>query len=100
MEKILTYSALFFYVVNYLVGWLLYLKIITMKKITHQILFAAIIINLILILILVNLSLFGKMLILFSLLFMAILPLGKKGGVYHRVVSTLGLIFYAIFILV
>jgi hypothetical protein len=71
-----------------------------MKKITHQVLFAAIIINLILLLIFLNLSLFGRMLILFSLFFMAMLPFGKKGGIHHRVVSTLGLIFYLIFIFV
>ncbi|MBX7044501.1 MAG: hypothetical protein K1X86_01585 [Ignavibacteria bacterium] len=94
MEKLLTYSALSLYIINYLVGWLLYIKVIMMKKITHQILYALIIINLAALFFFAELTLFGKMVILFSLFFMAMLPLGKKGGVYHIITSTLGLIFY------
>lgn len=100
LQKLLTYTALFFYTLNYLIGWLLYFKVITMKKITHQILFALIIINLLVLFFFAELTLFGKMLILFSLFFMAMLPLGRKGGVYHIIVSTLGLIFYTVYFFV
>ncbi|MBS1516426.1 MAG: hypothetical protein JSS63_15445 [Bacteroidetes bacterium] len=100
MEKLLTYSALSLYIINYLVGWLLYFKFITMKKITHQILYALIIINLTVLFFFAELTLFGKMVILFSLFFMAMLPLGKKGGVYHIITSTLGLIFFLIYFFV
>jgi len=95
LENFFTYSALFFYLANYLVGWLLFTKVISMKKITHQVLFAAIIINLTLILFVYNFS--GHL--LFSVLCMLVLPFGKKGGMYHRIVSSVGLLAYVIYFL-
>lgn len=87
-------SCLIIYLINYTIGWLLYLKIITMSKRTHQIFFAAIIINLLVILFFQKLSLTGIIFCASSLATMLILPLGKKGGVYHRVVSTAGLLLF------
>ena len=72
----------------------MHFKIISMSKKTHQIFFAAIIINLILILVLVNLSQIKFIMFTLSLFAMLILPLGIKGGVYHRMISSAGLIFY------
>jgi hypothetical protein len=90
----LFWSGLLIYLVNYSIGWLLYFKIISMTKRTHQIFYSLIIINLLLLLVFVQFFSTRFFLVLASLLFMLILPLGKKGGVYHRVVSTVGLLCF------
>ena len=87
-------SGLVIYLVNYAVGWLLYFKVISMNKSTHQVFYSLIIINLILLL--VSLQFFSNrfLLVLASLVLMFILPFGKKGGVNHIIVSTAGILCY------
>ncbi|MDZ4711538.1 MAG: hypothetical protein SGI89_04350 [bacterium] len=85
-------TGLIIYLINYLIGWLLYFKIITMKTKVHQIFFSAIII----ILLMNILFLEGKQVYfcLASLVCMIALPFGRKGGIYHQALSTTGLILY------
>lgn len=90
----LLYSGSVVYLINYIIGWLLHFKIISMSRITHRIFFAAIIINLVLILLFSKLNVFSAVTCLLSLALMLILPFGRKGGIYHRVISTLGLLLY------
>jgi hypothetical protein len=87
-------SGLVIYLVNYAVGWLLYFKVISMKKLTHQIFYTLIILNLLLILLSVQFFSTRFFLVIASLILMFILPLSKKGGVYHRIISTAGLLCY------
>lgn len=89
---ILLLTGLIIYIINYLIGWLLYFKIISMKKQTHQIFFAAIII-----LLLINIFFLEGKQIYFcfaSLMCMIALPFGRKGGLYHQALSSAGLILY------
>jgi len=65
-----------------------------MKRQTHQIFFVAIILNLLLVLLLVQLNSVSKILCILSLAAMVILPFGKKGGAYHIIVGSCGLILY------
>jgi hypothetical protein len=89
-------SGLVIYLVNYTIGWLLYFKIISMNKSTHQVFYSLIIINIILLLVSLQFFSIRFFLVLASLIFMFILPIGKKGGVYHRIVSTAGILCYII----
>jgi|SRR4029453_611768 len=99
MLKTLLVSGLIIYSVNYVIGWLLYFKKITMTKRTHQVFFASIIINLIILLFFLQFLSREFFLCTSSLAAMLILPLGKKGGVYHRITASAGLLLYvAIFI--
>lgn len=91
---ILILCGLIIYIINYIIGWLLHFRFFEMKKSTHQIFFAAIIINLVLIIIFVRMEILSVLIICLSLLTMLLLPLGIKGGVYHRVLSSLGLFLY------
>jgi hypothetical protein len=97
IKNILLISGLVIYVINYTIGWLLHFKIITMTKRTHQDFFASIIVNLLALLFYLNFMSPEFILCLSSLLMMLVLPFGIKGGVYHRIVSTAGLILYLIF---
>lgn len=92
--KILLVSGLIIYSINYIIGWLLFFKIISMSKKTHQVFFALIIINLAVLLFYLNFLSMNFILCLASLVMMIILPFGKKGGVYHRVTSSAGLLLY------
>ncbi len=79
---------------------MLHFRIISMSKRTHQIFFAAIIINLILILLFTELNTVRFVMCGFSLSAMILLPFGRKGGIYHRVVSSIGLILFVLVILI
>jgi len=92
--KTLLISGLALYSINYIIGWLLHFKIISMSKGTHQIFFAAIIINLFILLFFLKFLSIEFILCSLSLAAMLVLPLGKKGGVYHRITSTIGLALY------
>ena len=94
IRNYLYWSGLLIYAVNYSIGWLLYFKFISMTKRTHQVFYSLIIINLILLLFFIQFLSLRFFLTLASLVLMLILPLGKKGGMYHRIVSTAGLMCY------
>jgi hypothetical protein len=90
----LYWSGLLIYAVNYAIGWLLYFRIISMRKKTHQIFFSLIIINLIALLFFLQFFSARFFIVLTSLVCMLILPLGRNGGMYHRIVSTVGLLCF------
>ncbi|MCY7361660.1 MAG: hypothetical protein LH629_06265 [Ignavibacteria bacterium] len=99
--KILLYTGLIIFISNYLIGWLLYFEIITMQRMVHQIFFFSIIINLILVLIFVNNSIWEYLLCTFSLISILILPFGKSNrDLFHRFFSSTGMIFYFIMFLI
>src|SRR4030095_2791423 len=91
---ILEYSGLLIFTVNYVIGWVLYFRLITMTKRTHQVFFALIIVNLVLLLFFITFLSLNFFLCVAALITMLILPLGKKAGIYHRIVSTSGFFLY------
>lgn len=96
MLKVLTISGLLLYTVNYVIGWLLFFKKISISKKTHQVFFISIIINLALILFFLKFPTLQFALCSASLVMMLILPFGRKGGIYHRITGTLGVMLYII----
>ena len=98
MENLLI-SGLLIYSVNYITGWLLYAGKISIGKKIHQIMFVSIILNLALILIFVKLPFYEKIICALSLCMMTALPFGKKGGSFHIIASSAGLILYIIMLL-
>ncbi|HMS64951.1 MAG TPA: hypothetical protein PKD83_06820 [Ignavibacteria bacterium] len=94
--KILLNTGLIIYLVNFLIGSLLKLRVISISKIIHQVLFISVIVNLFLILIFVKIPLSEKIICALSLGAILMLPFGKKGGVYHIVISSAGLALYII----
>lgn len=70
-----------------------------MTKRTHQILFAGIIVNLALLLLFLNFLSREFFLCSSSLAMMVILPFGIKGGIYHRIVSTMGIVLYVVMLI-
>lgn len=94
------YAGLILYSVNYAIGWMLLSRKLLITKRSHQAIYSALIAVLA-----VNAyfslgDITGLGLILTSLAMMLILPLGIKGGYYHRIVSSLGLILYIIFVFI
>ncbi len=105
ITNILTYSGLILYSVNYAIGWLLHFRIIKLTRRAHQVIYILLITNLILLLLILLLFtpgfLWNKFLLyLLSLALILALPFGKKGGMYHRIISTFGFLAYisAVFI--
>ena len=95
--ELLVISGTALYAANYLIGWGLYYKKISMSKRTHRLIYTSLILNLVLIIF--NMLFFTDEFFLcsLSLLFLLALPLGKKGSIYHRIISTAGISVYAIF---
>jgi len=91
---ILFITGLLFYAINYITGILLYFQKIYLPKKLHQLMFAVVIINLVLILIFEELSSLNFIICSLSLLSMLILPFGKKGGKFHILISSTGLLLY------
>jgi len=98
IPDLLFITGLVLYLTNHIIGWLLYFKKIKMSKRTHQVFFAAIIVNLVILLFFLNFLSRDFIHCSLSLILMLILPFGKKGGKYHITISTLGIIFYLILI--
>ncbi|MBE2217157.1 MAG: hypothetical protein IAE90_03065 [Ignavibacteria bacterium] len=94
LSRILLFTGAILYSLNYLIGWLLRGRKITMTKQAHQFLFALLIINLVTNLFFLSLLSVAFFLCAASLVMMLVLPLGRKGSLYHIVVSTAGLIIY------
>ena len=97
--EILLISGLLIFSVNYITGWLLYTGKISIGRKIHQIMFVSVILNLALILIFTKLPFYGKIICAISLLMMAILPFGKKGGRFHIIASSAGIIFFIILLM-
>jgi hypothetical protein len=100
MERALVISGGVIFLVNYLIGWSLKLKIITMRKQLHQIIFSGLLLNLTCLLYFADYKEVNSFLLISSLFFLLILPFGKKGGAYHVLVSTTGILIYTIFMLI
>jgi len=96
---ILLISGLVLFTINYVTGWLLKFRLLSITKILHQIMFALLIINLLIILLFKVSGFYNISLCVLSLLMLFILPFGKKGSGYHITVSTIGFILYVILIL-
>lgn len=94
MKEIILFAGLLLYVVNYVVGWMLYAGKIRMRKKQHQLLYVSVIVLLIALIPFVNDESGALILVSFSIMMMAILPFGKKGSMYHISVSTAGLLTY------
>lgn len=91
---ILTISGLLIFIYNYIIGWLVHFKIVTISRIHHQVIYIILIANIIALLFTLN-FLSNKFLLYFlSLLLVLSLPLGEKGKSYHRIISTLALLAY------
>jgi hypothetical protein len=95
--KILVIIALGIYLLNYLIGWLIYLGKFKIKKRTHRIMFA----SLIFILVIITFFLKSDSIYFYncgiSLLLISLLPFSKNGGIHHRFISISCLLVYIIF---
>ncbi|MBL8016482.1 MAG: hypothetical protein JNK43_04365 [Ignavibacteria bacterium] len=96
LSQILLFTGAILYSLNYLIGWLLRSRKITMTKQAHQFLFAFLIINLVTNHIFLKWLSAAFFLCSASLVMMLILPLGRKGSLYHIAVSSAGLIIYSL----
>ena len=96
VKEFLLYAGAVFYFVNYITGWLLFLGKLRMGKLQHQILFASIIMILIILVPLMYGSGTAFVMLLISLSMMVLLPIGKKGGAYHIIASTIGLLSFTL----
>lgn len=94
------YAGLILYFSNYAIGWMLFTGKLSVTKRSHQAIYSVLIAALA-----VNAyfslgDITRLVLILSSLAMMLILPLGIKGGYYHRIVSSLGLMLYIIYVFI
>lgn len=92
--SILTVSGLVLFSVNYITGWLLKFGVIKMTKRQHQVIYILLLANVLLLLAGLNFLSNKFLLYLLSFLLLVSLPLGKKGGVYHIIISTLAVFTY------
>ena len=99
VESIFIWIGFGFYVVNYTAGWLLHFKLIRMTKLMHRILFAGVLISLTLVSIYENIFTLKFLLVVSSLTVLFALPFGKKGGKYHILMGSTGILIYIIFLL-
>lgn len=99
VENVFIWIALGFYAVNYTAGWLLYFKIIRMTKLMHRILFAGVLISLSVIAFYQNIFTLKFLLVILSLAVLFALPFGKKGGKYHILMGSAGILIYIIFLM-
>lgn len=96
MSDILLLVGLILYVVNYSVGLILFFDKFKVAEPVHKVLFTTLIISLVFVMILSELSTLSMFLTGVSMLCMLLLPLGSKGGLYHIILSTLGIIIFAV----
>jgi hypothetical protein len=99
LSHIMLFTGAVLYSLNYLIGWLLLRRKITMTKQAHQFLFVFLIINLVTNIIFLKWLSAAFFLCSSSLVMMLILPLGRKGSFYHIAVSSAGLIIYSILLI-
>jgi len=98
MNKTLVFAGLIIYSANYVVGWLLHFRKIKMSKRTHRIFYAAILIILATELYLLKFLSDSFLICSFSTLSLLLLPLGKKGGIFHIIFSSTGYLLYFLFL--
>lgn len=100
IENIFVWLGLVFYAVNYISGWLLHFKLISMTRLMHKILFAGILIILVLVTYFQQLFSPEFILAFSSLITLLALPFGRKGGNYHIITGSIGIALYIIFFLI
>jgi hypothetical protein len=100
IENIFVWLGLGFYAVNYITGWLLHFKLIRMTRMMHKILFAGILIILALVTYFQQFFSPEFILVFSSLVALFALPFGRKGGNYHIITGSIGIVLYIIFILI
>jgi hypothetical protein len=98
MGSILLITGLILYTLNYSIGWALASEKLSIQVRTHQIIYSLLIINVFFAMFFVDLFSTGFVFGVISLLMLLILPFGKKGGTYHKVISTVGFLSYLLFI--
>jgi hypothetical protein len=91
---ILIISGLLVFTYNYIIGWLVHFKIVTISKTHHQLIYAVLVLNLVILLIFLNFLSNKFLLYSLSLLLLISLPIGEKGGIYHRIISTFAFFVY------
>lgn len=91
---ILITTGLILYIINYITGWLLKFKTITMQRRVHHIIFFLLIANVILILFNADFLSNKFLFFTFSLLCLLMIPLNLNADRYHITFSTLGLVIY------
>jgi len=96
MLHILLYTGLVLFIINYSIGWSLHYGTIHIRKFTHQLIFSLILINLALLLFFLKAFSSEFFICSVSFILLLILPLGKKGGIYHRIISSLSLVMYMV----
>ncbi len=99
MDSILAGFGLILYIINYYIGWALNFGKRPVSKNIHQLIYTLLILVLIFVMFFTDMESMGFTFAGFSLGMMLILPFGKKGSMYHKIVSTLGLILYLLFIM-
>jgi hypothetical protein len=101
LSNLLLTINLIIYIYNYLIGILLKFKIIKISKLHHKIIFSALIfavaVNFIFSLFLLNLKFINVLLLFISILTLLILPIGKKGSLYHIIVSSISILSFTIY---
>lgn len=92
-------SGLILYIINYSIGWALAFGKISISSRTHQIIYSLLIINVFFVLFFVDMFSTGFVFGVISLITLLIMPFGKKGGAFHKAVSTVGFLSYLLFIM-
>jgi hypothetical protein len=98
MGTILITTGLILYIINYSIGWMLNFGKSRISRKTHQIIYSLLIINVFFVLFFTDLFSPGFTFGVISLLMLLILPFGKKGGTYHKMISTIGFLSYLVYI--
>jgi hypothetical protein len=99
MTVILSAAGLLLYIFNYYIGWTLNSGRRPLSKTAHQIIYALLFLTLIFVVLSADMESIAFSFAGFSLIMLIILPFGKKGSMYHKIVSTIGLILYLLFII-
>ncbi len=100
MKNGLLISGAAIYLINYIIGWLLKLGFIKLSHNVHQGIFTLLLLDLTVLLFFMQHVNTGSVLLVLSLLFLILLPFGKKGDIYHIVLSTAGILTYSIFFVI
>lgn len=98
MDNVLLITGLVLYTINYSIGLALNFNKVRITIRTHQVIYSLLIINVFFVMFFVDLFSTGFVFGVISLIMLLILPFGKKGGTYHKVISTVGFLSYLLFI--
>jgi hypothetical protein len=100
MQYALLISGAAVYLINYIIGWLLKLEVLTLTRKFHRIIFSVLLLNLTVLLFYVNFHEANSFMLITSIFLLLLLPFGKKGGVFHILLSTAGIFIYSVFFVI